>query len=51
MDVGSIEIKVFRENYGKASGDIITSTKDYVKLNIKITEKALKGSSKSHGAA
>jgi hypothetical protein len=50
MGVGTIEIRVFRESYGKPSGDIETSSDGFLTKNGEnVSEAVLKGTSKSHG--
>lgn len=52
MPVGTIEVRVFRESYGKPAGDIKTSSEGFLsKKGENVTEKALKGISTSHGTA
>ena len=49
LPVGTIEIKVYRENYGKKGGETPGTTRGFHKQNEVIPEKALKGEAKSHG--
>lgn len=50
--VGTIEIRVFSENYGKRGGDMDTASEGFLESNDEtIPEKALKGQAKSHSTA
>lgn len=50
--VGTIEIKVFSENYGKQGGDMNATSEGFLESDDEtIPEKALKGQAKSHGTA
>jgi hypothetical protein len=52
--VGTIEIRVFRQNYGRPGGDtaLFSNKEGFLgKGGVLAPEKALKGETKSHGAA
>ncbi len=50
--VGTIEIKVYAENYGKKAGDADDTTGDFLdEEEDEIPEKAMKGDAKDHGTA
>lgn len=49
LPVGTIEIKVYRENYGKQGGETPGTTKGFRIGNEVFPEKAMKGDAKSHG--
>jgi hypothetical protein len=51
LPVGTIEIKVYREDYGKQGGPTPGTTKGFQRPNEVVPEKALKGDAKSHGTA
>lgn len=51
LPVGTIEIKVYRESYGKQGGETPGTTIGFHNRNEVIPEKALKGEAKSHGTA
>jgi len=48
--VGKIEIKVYREMYGKQGGDAETTSTGFLgREEAEVPEKVLKGQAKSHG--
>ena len=52
--VGTIEIRVFRQNYGRVGGDtaLFSNKEGFLgKGGVLAPEKALKGETKTHGAA
>lgn len=49
--MGLIEVRVFREMYGRKGGATTASSNGFIRNSIEVPEKSIKGEAKSHGTA